>query len=115
MRQSLTAFSIAAALGLALWAATSWVGTRPEPWDNPVYWSASYPLALLGSLALGVLFPDRPWRWAAVLIFAQLPVLLIAGSGFTLLPLGIAVLGVLTVPAAGLATIGARARRWIAG
>lgn len=114
MSQNLRAFGLAAMLGLALWCATSWVGTRPEPWDNPVFWSASYPISLLGSLVLGILFPDRPWRWAVVLVFAQLPVLLLAGSGFTLLPLGIVALGVLAVPPAALATIGARARLWIA-
>ena len=115
MNQSLRAFVLAATLGLTLWSATSWVGMRPEPWDNPLFWSVAYPTSLLASLGLGILFPDRPWRWAAALIFAQLPVLLLAGSGLTLLPLGMVALGVLTLPAALIATIGARARRWIVG
>lgn len=115
MSQNLRALSLAAALGLALWSTTSWIGTRPEPWDNQIFWSAAYPLSLLGCLALGVLFPDRSWRWAAVLIFAQLPIVLLSGSDLSLLPLGLVGLAGLTVPAALLATIGARARRWIAG
>ncbi|MFW2853856.1 hypothetical protein ACM61V_18445 [Sphingomonas sp. TX0543] len=114
MSQSLRAFVLAATLGLPLWSATSWVGTRPEPWDNPLFWSVAYPISLLASLGLGILFPDRPWRWAAVLIFAQLPIVLLSGSDLSLLPLGLVGLAGLTVPAAFVATIGAGGRRWIA-
>lgn len=106
------AYPIAAIGGVALWTLTAFIGGRAEPWDAGLYWVASYPLALLAALVLGYFFPSRPWRWALVLIFSQLPVLLVSGASFGLLPLGIIMLAFLSLPALALAAFGARARRW---
>jgi len=73
------AYLIAAMGGTALWAAPALLGGRAEPWDSGLYWTIGYPLALIGSLALGYAFPGRPWRWA---VHSQLLVLMVSGSGF---------------------------------
>jgi hypothetical protein len=107
------AYAIAAVGGVALWSATTFLGGRAEPWDNGLYWTVSYPLALLAAAALGFVYPNRPWRWALILIFSQLVVLFASGSGLGLLPLGLFVLGALSLPALALARFGALASRWM--
>lgn len=105
------AYTVALVSGLVLWAATSALSGRREPWDWSGYWTVSYPLALLLAGVLGALFPQRPWRWALVVIFSQMIVMLFGGSGFGLLPLGLILLGVLSLPAIAVAKLGARLRR----
>ena len=98
---------LAGAAGLALWSAIAWFGGRTEPWDAPAYWELGYPLSLALAGLFGVAFPARPWRWALVLTFAQLPVMLANGSGLSLLPLGLLLLGVLSLPLVLAAKMGA--------
>lgn len=111
---SVKAGGVAVLFGLALWAATAYFGGRQEPWDSPLYWSASYPLALTASGLLGFWAPRQPWRWAALLIFSQILVLAASASDISLLPLGLIVLACLALPAIGLAQVGARLREWSA-
>jgi hypothetical protein len=59
---------------------------------------------------LGYAFPQRPWRWAVVMMFMQAAVMVIAGSGFGLLPLGLILLAVLSLPAVALARLAAKIR-----
>jgi hypothetical protein len=101
-------------LGTALWTATAIAGGRAEPWDSALYWSASYPSALALAAAIGFLFPDRPWRWAVVLVFTQLPVMAVSAPGLGLLPLALVMLGLLSLPAILLAAVAARIRRALA-
>lgn len=112
MKHRISPWIISAFLGVLLWGATAYLGGRREPWDSGTYWSTSYPVALLISGCLGFAFPERTWRWAMILIFAQLPVMLVAGSGLGLLPLGLILLAFLSLPAILMAAIGARLRRW---
>jgi hypothetical protein len=71
----------------------------------------AYPMAILLSGALGYAFPERPWRWAVVIIYSQLLVMILRGAGVGLLPLGVVLLGVLSVPAVAAASFGARMRQ----
>lgn len=107
---STRAWGIAIAAGAILWGVTVALSGRGEPWDAPGYWSIAYPIAVLLSGALGYFFPDKPWRWAVTVIFMQLPVMILNGPGFGLLPLGLALLAVLSLPAIWLARLGARIR-----
>src|SRR2546423_1275816 len=97
-------------LGLALWTVAAMLGKHAEPWDAPGYWTIAYPAAIALSGLLGYLFPERPWRWAALLMLMQLAVMFMGGSDFSLLPLGLVLLAVLTLPAAALASLCARLR-----
>jgi hypothetical protein len=101
--------------GVALWTATALLGGRAEPWDTGLYWTVSYPLALVLAAGLGYLFPRRPWLWALLLIYSQLLVMMVSGSGLGLLPLGLVLLFVLSLPALLLAGMGAWIRRATAG
>ena len=109
-RDTAAAFALALFTGLLLWALTSFFGHRREPWDTNVYWTIAYPLAILLSAGLGALFPQRPWRWAVTIIFSQLVVMTLNGSDFSLLPLGLALLALLSLPAAAASFLAARLR-----
>ena len=110
-RDSLLAHVLSGMAGLTLWVATAMVTGKREPWDADIYWTVSYPLAVIGSALLGFLFPQRPWRWAAMLMLMQFVVMIAMGSGLGLWPLGLIVLAVLAAPAALAAVLAARLRR----
>jgi len=102
-------YALAGVCGIILWTVTAAVGGRSEPWDTEIYWSVSYPLSVAASAVLGYLFPKRAWRWAVVLTFTQGAVMLLGGSGLGLLPLGLVLLAILSVPPVLAATLAARA------
>lgn len=106
--RSRPAYAISIVAGVVLWTLTAAIGGRTEPWDAPGYWSVAYPLAIALAGVLGYVFPQRPWRWAVVLMFMQGAVMLFSGSGLGLLPLGLIVLGVLSLPAVAFASFAAR-------
>ena len=105
-------FVISLGAGAVLWAATAIATRRIEPWDAGAYWTISYPLAIVLAGALGYFYPQRPWRWAVAIIFMQVPVMLVGGAGFGLLPLGMVLLGVLCMPPVLVAAVAARMRLW---
>jgi hypothetical protein len=109
-RRTWTACAASIVLGLALWITAAGLGKRAEPWDAPGYWTVAYPIAIGLSGLLGYLFPERAWRWAALLMLLQLVVMFLAGSDFGLLPLGLILMAVLTLPAAALASLCVRVR-----
>jgi hypothetical protein len=82
--------------GITLWQlATILLGA--EPWDSGGY--AGFYLAALGLCALfGWLYTERPWRWGFILIFAQLPVMLVQVEPDELLLAGVVYLSLLTLP-----------------
>ena len=110
-RTTSIAIACAIVLGLALWTAAALLGHRAEPWDAPSYWTIAYPAAIALSGALGFAFPQRPWRWVLALMFMQLPVMILGGSGFSLLPMGLILMAVLSLPGIGLAYLCAWARQ----
>ena len=107
------AYAIALIGGAALWLLTSLITGRSEAWDAPMYWSVTYPLALLLAGVLGYRAPRRAWRWGLAVMLVQAPVMLLtSGSSLNLLPLGLAMFAVLALPAIAAATFAARLRGW---
>ena len=104
---SLAGWVAAVVSGTMLWSVACLSLGGREAWDTPAYWSLWYPLALLICAALGFFFPVRPWRWPLAVLLVQLPVMaFIADGDAGLLPLGIILLIVLSVPAMLAAAIG---------
>jgi hypothetical protein len=99
-----------AATGLAFWqCATSVLGTQ-EAWDAP-----GYPIFYLGSIGLcaafGYLLSPRPWRWALIIIFAQLPIMVLhTGQVGPVVVVGIGFLALQALPAILAATAASRFR-----
>jgi hypothetical protein len=102
---------LAVLLGVVAWEAVVPAGSRKEAWDLPVYWQISYPAMLAGSLALGWLAPDRPWRWGLLVGLGQgvwsISKLTLQSGVPTLWPLGLATFAILSLPCIALAYLGA--------
>ena len=97
--------------GISLWLLTSLISGRAEAWDAPMYWTVTYPLAILLAGVLGYRAPWRAWRWGLVVMLVQAPVLMLtSGSSMNLLPLGLALFAILSLPAIAAATFGAKTR-----
>jgi ABC-type microcin C transport system permease subunit YejE len=106
------AYVASAVIGVLLWVtAGAWAGKR-EAWDSEVYWTAAYPVAFLLSVALGFLTPRRPWRWGLTLMVAQAVTMASLAADFSLLPLGVMIFAVLSVPLCAGAGLGAMLQRW---
>jgi hypothetical protein len=111
MDRTWLAYGLALAAGLCIWTVTAMLGHRIEPWDDPAYWSVGYPAAVVVSGVLGFFFPEQAWRWGAALVFSQAIVMTARGAGFSLLPMGLILLGILSLPPAGAAMLAAWLRR----
>jgi hypothetical protein len=112
LNPTVAAYGVALAGGAALWLATTWLTGRREAWDDPLYWTAAYPLAIVLAGVLGYWAPERPWRWGLAVMLVQAVVMVAtSGSDFSLLPLGMILFGVLALPAIGLAKLAAMLRR----
>lgn len=108
-RNSVSAATIAAGVGFALWFAASMLSGRREPWDGSAYWAIAYPLAIATCGLLGYWYPERPWRWALVLFLAQFIAMCVRnGELGNLWPLGMALFVVLAVPGVIAAKVAAR-------
>ena len=105
-------YYVAAGGGAALWLLTVAASGRGEAWDSPLYWKLTYPLCIAFAAWLGWRGPERPWRWALAVMLAQPFMLLLTGGGsFGLLPLGLLLFAVLSLPLVLAANIAARVRR----
>jgi len=112
-----TAAYFAAAIGgTVLWLLTSLLTGNGEAWDSPLYWSLTYPLCILASGLLGYLFPWKAWRWGLTIMVVQAIVMLVlSGSSFGLLPLGLVLFGILALPCIAVASLMAVLRRRVEG
>jgi len=97
----------AVAAGATIWILIS-VGTgRREAWDSGIYFTLGMPAACLLSFVLGVVEPVRSWRWGLAPFAGQFLSLLIMQGVGNLLPLGVIVFAILSIPAVITARIGA--------
>jgi hypothetical protein len=101
--------------GLALWALAAII-LGGEPWDSRGY--VGFYLGALGMCALfGWLFEVRAWRWGLVLVFTQVPVLLLLSSSGGrdlqdgLILVGLAYLAAQALPAIFVALATSRAKQ----
>lgn len=105
-----TAYTIAIVGGAVLWLATVVISGRREAWDSSLYWTVAYPLSIVLAGVLGYRFPEKPWRWGLVVMLVQAVVLAITAASFGLLPLGLILFAILSLPAIGFAKLMSRMR-----
>ncbi|MDV6347629.1 hypothetical protein R2083_08880 [Nitrosomonas sp. Is35] len=96
--------------GAVLWQVTATISGKNEAWDDPSYWSVTYPLSILFVGWLGYQFPEKPWRWGFSVMFGQAGMMMLSNSSFGLLPLGLILFGLLALPAAAFGQIAAKIR-----
>jgi len=95
--------------GIVLWGGVSLILDVAEPWDSPGYWPA-YLIALALSFAFGHFGRSRAWLSGVLLVFAQIPVMLLQSGPGPLLAVGVMYLAILSLPAALIAVAAARLR-----
>ena len=63
--------SVALAGGAPRWNVAAKLAGRKQPWNAPVYWTATCPLRITLAGVLGFLVPRRAWRWRLAVFLAQ--------------------------------------------
>lgn len=93
--------------GAAIWIAISALTGRREAWDSGIYFTIGMPLVCVLAFVLGIIEPVRAWRWGVAPFAGQFLAMLLTQGVGSLLPLGVIVFAVLSIPAVIAASIGA--------
>ncbi|SQF99122.1 Uncharacterised protein [Paucimonas lemoignei] len=99
------------AVSLGFWTAVSMIAGVAEPWDAAGYWTIFYPAALVLSAVLALLPRRFQWAVGAVVIFAQVPVVLAVSGIGPLLAAGGVIAATLSIPAMVLSWLSGRTWR----
>ena len=105
----LLSLGIGAALELGIHFATA----RREAWDSGVFWTVGLPVAVLASLAIGIVTRGRDWMWTVLIAPAQVFTMMVRSAELGgLWPLTLVLSAVLSAPFLFAAFIGSRFRRF---
>ncbi len=107
MKKDYWLYGLAVVAGILVWVVVSNASGRREAWDSQWYFVISVPVVCVVSSALGFIEPRRPWRWGIAPLVGQFSWMLVTQGPGNLLPLGVVVFGVLSVPSIITARIGA--------
>ena len=107
MKKDYWLYGLAVVAGTVVWVVVSEASGRREAWDSQWYFLVSVPVVCVVSAALGFVAPSRPWRWGVAPLVGQFSWMLFTQGPGNLLPLGVVVFGVLSVPSIITARIGA--------
>jgi hypothetical protein len=107
MKKDYWLYGLAIMIGIAAWIAVSTASGRREAWDSEWYFLIGTPAVCLASAVLGFLEPSKSWRWGVAPLVGQFSWMLVTQGPGNLLPLGVVVFGVLSVPSIVTAKIGA--------
>lgn len=105
------AFTATCIVSLFFWAVVSAVTAAKEPWDLANYWTLIYPAALVLSAILGAVLKRAQWSAGAVVMLAQIPVVLVVSGVSPLLAVGLLYAAVLSIPAMTLSWLAGKLRQ----
>jgi hypothetical protein len=97
----------AALFGAAIWMLIAQASGRREAWDSGLYFSVGIPAVCLVAMACAYVEPNRSWRWGVLPLVGQFVWMLLSLGPGNLLPLGVIVFGVLSIPPIIAARVGA--------
>jgi hypothetical protein len=98
MKREYWLYLAAAGCGAAIWIVIAAVSGRNEAWDSNLYFSVGIPAVCLVSMLFAFFEPDRSWRWGILPMVGQFVWMLVSPGPGNLLPLGVIVFAVLSVP-----------------
>ena len=98
---------VAAGGGALIWAVIVAVTGKREAWDSSLYFSVGVPAVCVLAATLGFVEPRKVWRWGVAPLAGQFVCMLLMVGPGSLLPLGLIVFGVLSIPPAIAAWLGA--------
>ncbi|AZF12533.1 hypothetical protein C4J93_4366 [Pseudomonas sp. R2-37-08W] len=105
------AFTATCVVSLFFWTVVSTITATKEPWDLASYWTIIYPAALALSVILGAVLKSAQWSAGAVVMLAQIPVILVTSDASPLLAVGILYAAVLSIPAITLSWLAGKVRQ----
>ncbi|WLG93822.1 hypothetical protein [Pseudomonas sp. FP198] len=108
MKNMWLATVVACVISMSFWLVASWSAGVNEPWDAQRYWTVLYPASLVLTLILGLLFKKRGWLAGPIVMFGQIPCVMITSEAGPLLAVGVLYSFLLSIPAVMLSW-GARA------
>ena len=100
-------YGVAILTGTVVWVVVSTASGRREAWDSELYFLLGMPVVCMVSATLGFFEPNRSWRWGGTPLVGQFFWMLLTQGPGNLLPLGVVVFGILSVPSIITAQIGA--------
>ena len=105
-RPTVLSAALAIIAGMIVWLMVALTSARREAWDDPLYWWAAYPVAIVLAALLGAAFPYRPWRWAWLSFQGQfIAMVLLSGHIGSLWLPGLVMFTVLALPAMAVAQL----------
>ncbi len=107
MKREHLLYLAAAVCGALIWIFIALASGRKEAWDSGLYFSIGIPAVCLVSMAFAFVEPNCSWRWGILPLVGQFVWMLVSAGPGNLLPLGVIVFGVLSVPPIVAARIGA--------
>jgi len=110
MKKDYWLYAVAIIVGVLTWGTISTISGRREAWDSASYFTVGMPVVCAASALLGFMEPQKVWRWGVAPLVGQFLWMLCTQGPGNLLPLGIIVFGVLSVPSILTAKIGAFVR-----
>lgn len=112
MRKPWGLYGVAVATGMTVWILVVSFSGRREAWDSDLYYSAGIPAVCLVACILGYVEPERSWRWGIAPMVGQAAWMLLSQGAGNLLPLGLVVFAMLSIPSIVTARLGATLARW---
>ena len=98
-------------VSLVFWTGVSVMTGVEEPWDLASYWTVIYPAALALSVVMGAMLKSSQWCAGAIVMFAEIPVILAYSGVSALLGAGILYAAILSIPAVILSWLAGRWRK----
>ena len=90
---------IAVGLGLASWVVTAAVVGKREAWDDPAWFMYALPALFVALVVLGFFFPRNSSLYGPLAMSGQtLALLFSAKGGLSLLPVGLVLMAVMSLP-----------------
>jgi hypothetical protein len=103
------------AVALIFWFAMAQYLGVGEPWDSSDFWPLAYPAALALSAVMGFKGTGSKWSAGAIVIFAQVPIVLATAGDTSLLGVGALYSAILAIPAMGISWVAGTVRRRLGG
>lgn len=107
MKKDYWLYGVTTVAGIIVWAVVSTISHRREAWDSESYFIFGMPVVCLVSAVLGFVEPGRPWRWGVAPLAGQFFWMLVTQGPGNLLPLGVIVFGIQSIPSIITAWLGA--------
>jgi len=107
MKKDVWLYVVAVVVGIVVWIIVSSLSHKREAWDSDLYFLVGVPVVCFVSAILGVVEPNKPWRWGVAPLAGQFVWMLVSQGPGNLLPLGIVVFGILAIPSMLTAQLGA--------